>query len=398
MSTATLSGTERVGLATMRRFHALAGTDQLRLLASALLLFFLLDLVHLLATTPGTLEARPLMVVMDVLAYVALIAAIWRPRLGLGLAAIPLLTALVWPSTSMDALLIVFASALGIAQLGRRSALVVSVALVVYAGVRVAVFQGPDPTPLAVMLGLSVAVGLGLGWAFRLVRVRREAGESAAVARATESIRIRADERRTLSRELHDVVAHQLSTASLHMMGAQEQTDPATLRRVLATVDHATNEALTELRLLVRVLRDDPTTSASGTEIRELAERVPPTQAAGAAELALLRHGFEPDTSVPAAADELPMTIQRTLSRVITEGAANAVTHAPAMCRVTIRVGVAEHQATVQVRNPVPAGSVAPDLRWGLRSLSERIALTGGAFEAGVADGHWTVSATVPLG
>lgn len=397
MSVSSLSGSERLGVVTMRRFHALAGTDQLRLLASALLSFFLLDLIRLTATTPGALEARPLMVVMDVLTYVALITALWRPRIGLGLAAIPLLTALIASSTSLDAVLIVFASTLGIAQLDRRGALLASGALVIYAGVRVALYTGPDRFPLLVMLGLSVGVGLALGWALRILRVRREAGESAALARATEEVRIRADERRALSRELHDVMAHQLSTSSLQMMGAQGQTDPAALHRILGTVDHATTEALTELRLLVRVLRDDPATAASGTEIRELAERVPPTQAAAAAELELLRHGFEPDVTVPAVADDLGMTIQRTLSRIITEASANVVRHAPPKCRVTVRVTVSEQQASVQMRNPMPVQAATPVWRWGLRSLNERISLTGGTFGAGVDDGYWTVSATLPL-
>ncbi|MBK8461568.1 MAG: hypothetical protein IPL36_03290 [Nigerium sp.] len=60
-----------------------------------------------------------------------------------------------------------------------------------------------------------------------------------------DEIRIRADERQRLARELHTVVAHRLSTASLRIMGTRGSRDPELLARTLATVDGATSKALT---------------------------------------------------------------------------------------------------------------------------------------------------------
>lgn len=390
-----LSPTEHVGIATTRRLRALAGADQLRLVATALLVFLLFDFVRLTVLSPPADTDVPL-VIMDLLAYVAMIIALWRPRLGLGIAAIPLGVALFWTSTGMDALLLTVVPALALAQLDRRSATWAGGLLTGYVGARILVYTGDHRAMLAVTLGASLAAGLVLGGVALVVRERREQAALSVARRAAEDARIRADERRTLSRELHDVVTHQLSTAALQVMGARQSSDPATLTRVLGIVDRATAEALNELRLLADVLRDDPATSASGTEIRELAERVPPTQSAAAAELVLVQHGFEPEIRVPSLADDIEMTVQRTLTRVIDQAVDNVVRHAPPKSRCVVEVGISDQQACVEVRNPVPPGTSVPPLGWGLRGLSARVSLIGGSFTVEVAGSEWLVRATLP--
>ncbi|MFT4294001.1 MAG: histidine kinase [Micropruina sp.] len=395
MSTAPMSIGEQTGVVTVRRLRALAGADQLRLLGTALLVFLLFDFVRLTVFDPPT-DAEVPLVVMDALAYLAMMIALWRPRLGLGIAAIPLAVALFWTSTGMDALLLTVVPALALAQLDRRSAGWVSLALAGYVGVRVLVYAGDQRGLLALTLGASLAGGAALGWVALVIRERRERAALSAARRAAENARIRAEERRTLSRELHDVVTHQLSTAALQLMSARTSADPAVLARVLSVVDRATAEALNELRLLADVLRDDPATSASGTEIRELSERVPPTRSAAAAELALVEHGFEPEIRVPAAADDVEMTVQRTLSRVIDEAVANVIRHAPPKSRCIVDVRITDQHASVEVRNPVPSGMTAPPPGRGLRGLAARISLTGGSFTADVADAEWLVLAQFP--
>ncbi len=153
---------------------------------------------------------------------------------------------------------------------------------------------------------------------------------------------------------------------------------------------------MTELRLLVQVLRDDPATAASGTELRELAEMLPPTQAAAAAERTLLEAGFEPRMDLPGTIDGLSMTVQRTLTRTIRQTTDNVVLHAPRKCRVEVQARVREHEVILTVTNPVPVGTVTPGLGWGLRSLRERASLTGGWLSVGVVDGDWVVSLTLP--
>lgn len=395
MST-SFADVESAGIAITRRARTLAGPDSIRLVATALLAFLLLDYLRIALTHHPSDAAPPLQVAMDLLAYTAGIIALWRPRLSLGLAAIPLLAALVWTSTSLDAFLLAVVTGLALPQLVRRQAIIASVALVAYVGVRLVVYPGPYRLELATMLGASLALGLAVGWVGLLLRERRDRAELSEARRSGENLRIRADERRTLSRELHDIVAHHLSTASLQIMGAAGKDDPRHLTRVLTTVDTSIAEALTELRLLVRVLRDDPATAASGTELRELAEMLPPSQAAAEAELALVAAGFEPHITLPATLDSLSMTVQRTLTRTIRQATDNVVRHAPPRCRVELEGCVRDREVILTVSNPVPPQSQTPGLGWGLRGLRERVALTGGNLVAGVRDGTWTVSLTLP--
>jgi len=106
---------------------------------------------------------------------------------------------------------------------------------------------------------------------------------------------------------------------------------------------------------------------------------------------------LHPDAFELLEADDLPMTVQQTISRVIAEGVDNVIHHAPARCRCVVRVLLSEVCATVHVLSPVPSGFTMPSLGWGLRGLQERIHLTGGCFEATVTDEQWSLRAVLPL-
>lgn len=399
MSIVEMTRSEVTSLVRRRRLRTLATIDQFRLVATALFLFFLADYIRLTLTVPIPLVDRALMTMMDVLAYIAVIVGLWRPRLGLAVASIPLAAALFWMPTSLEVLLLVAIPALALTQLGARPAVWVSLGFLCYVIVRIVTYGGGERGTLAVVLAASLALGLCGGWTGHTIRQRRERAERTAVCMATEDARIRADERRTLSADLHDVVVHHLSTASLHLMAGQESEDTALLKRALRTAGRANAAALGELRLLVRVLRDDPATGVSGTEVRELAERESPTQAAAQAERALTHHGFEPCVHVPAIADDLNLTVQRTVARLIRVVVDNQIRHAPDRGRCSIELNVSEHQVTLQARNPMPSlpQGEEPRLGWGLKGVRARIDLTGGTMTAGPVGDEWVVTAVLPL-
>lgn len=398
MSGVTMGARDASSLLLLRRVRNLATVDQLRLVAAALLGFLLIDVVRLAVVDPIPLENAALIATMDVVSYVAIIVALWRPTAGLLVALVPLGTALFWTSTSLDALTLTAVSALAIAQMSARAALLTSAGLLAYVALRTALYAGEYRWALLLTLGLALAVGLGLGWAGRAVRERRDRAARAVLERAMEESRIRADERRDLAADLHDVVVHHLSTASLQLLAVDDRADPGTLRRVLGTVERSNSAALSELRLLARVLRADPATAAFGLEVRELSKRIPPTQAGADAQVTLVKAGFEPEVRVPASADALEMTTQRTLSRLIAETVANQVAHAPAGARCLIEVRVSDHQVSLEARNALPpALDAEPRPGWGLTGLRERVALTGGSFSAGVRGDEWVVTASLPV-
>ena len=70
-----------------------------------------------------------------------------------------------------------------------------------------------------------------------------------------------AEERERIARELHDIVAHSVSLMVVASDGADaalEQRDTAEARKAVVAIGRTGRDALTELRLLLGMLRSDP--------------------------------------------------------------------------------------------------------------------------------------------
>lgn len=400
--TATLSAREGAGLYLVRRARTATAPHQLRLLATAFVAVLAVDLarIHLGQLRAG--ESVPWATAgFEVLSYVAIALVLWHPLTGLGVAAVAVAIGAAAGGTGLEPLVLLIVGALVCARGSRRLAGVFGIGVACFLTVNVAL-QSEHATFLLVWLGGAAAAGAAVGLGTkRLYRLRDQGGRHLAEV-AGEDARLRADERQLLARELHDVVTHQLSNISLQVMSHLESTDADELRKVLKKVNRATDSALTELRLLVRVLRDNPATAAGVDEVGELSQRVAPTMAAASWARRLTDGGFDPSIDIPARADRLEMTVQGTITRALDVACDNVLRHAPARswCRVTLSVNPT--QVVLRAASPLPAeqdGSAA--LGWGLRSLRERIDLTGGGFSAGPStagpgDPEWVVVVTLP--
>jgi len=220
---------------------------------------------------------------------------------------------------------------------------------------------------------------------------------------AVEDGRLRAAERNVLMLELHDVIVHQLSNASLQVMSQSNGDDPGELREVLRRVGDSTESALAELRLLARVGRDDPAATAGTDAIGELSQRLSPTEAVTRWGQRLLDAGFEPVISFPDQADRLRMTVQGTLVRAMDATGDNILQHARARSRCAIPLRVNAKQVLLEVTSALRTATMAEGVPLGrsLRSLRERVDLTGGGFRAGPSlsasgDGEWVVGVLLP--
>ncbi|MFV0459837.1 MAG: sensor histidine kinase [Actinomycetales bacterium] len=405
----TVTAREGTGVFLARRARTMAGAAQLRLLVTAFLLLLIADLarIHIPTALAGDLWVPPLGIACEVLGYVAIIVALWRPTVGAGLAGIALMAGLAVGGTGSEPMWVLVITALVTAQAPRRAIgwTVAGVAGYALAG---SLLHPHTFLPMVLVLCVATTVGLGAGAMVRMLSRRRSQEELRRATVRREDARLRADERSLLARELHDVVAHQLSNTTLQVMGHRTSDNAAVLREVLATIGSTTDSALTELRLLVRVLRDDPSTPAGKDEVSELTQRVSPTAAAAAASRRLVANGFDPQISVPGRADALEMTVQRTLSRTISEGTDNVMAHAEPRSRCQLDLTITETTVVLTVRNSLPMGaSQAHDtqsdqqLGWGLRGLRERVDLTGGTFRAGLqpnpaGDPEWVLSVSLP--
>ncbi|MFI9300273.1 sensor histidine kinase [Kitasatospora aureofaciens] len=215
--------------------------------------------------------------------------------------------------------------------------------------------------------------------------------------RRLQADRAVAEERRRIARELHDIVAHHITTMQLMAGGARANLDrPEVVRDALVTLESSGRLALREMRQLLNVLRagDEP-------------ESVPPLPQPGADEVVRLVDesclaGLPTELTVDGPRRPLPPTVGLTVFRIVQEGLTNARKYAgPA--RASVRLAYHPDRITVEVRDdgggtpPERAPGTGP-AGYGLLGMRERVALHGGTLTAGPRpEGGFAVRAELPL-
>ncbi|MGA9859378.1 MAG: histidine kinase [Solirubrobacteraceae bacterium] len=228
-----------------------------------------------------------------------------------------------------------------------------------------------------VAVGLAVAVGLYLraradyitGLRDRAERLERERELLAAQAVAEERVRI--------ARELHDVVAHNVSlmvvqAQALAATGGEDA--PTTLHRVADLGREALSEMHRMLGLL-RVQNGDAPELEPQPGVRDLPRLIERTREAG----------LETSLDVCGPTRELPAAVDLSVYRIVQEALTNVVRHASAT-RAAVTLTYAPTALEVTVRDDGVARTDAdptPSGGHGLVGMRERVALFGGDLEAG---------------
>lgn len=203
-----------------------------------------------------------------------------------------------------------------------------------------------------------------------------------------------AEERRRIARELHDIVAHHITTMQLMAGGARANlaSDPEVAREALVTLEGSGRMALSEMRQLLDVLR-------AGDE----AEEPPTAPQPGVGDLARIvgetcRAGLPVELHVRGAERPLPPSVGLTVFRIVQEALTNARKYA-GRARACVRLTYGTHGLVVEVSDDGPGTTAAPaGSGYGLLGMRERVALHGGTLEAGPLDGGgFRVAARLPL-
>ena len=235
------------------------------------------------------------------------------------------------------------------------------------------------------------------------------------------------DERTRIAREMHDIVAHSLSSIISQADGAryaaasartahaqqteqaeqpgqaQQQSEPDIAEQTLELIADTARDSLTQMRSLLGLLRtDEATTYAPVPTLSDVPSLVEQSRRAG------LPVTFTGITGTMART--LPQGAELAAYRTVQEALTNALKHSPgAATTVTIHWGKDGLQLRVQ-NDPVsavsPASTSASNQRTtspvpgsgnGLRGMSERIALYHGTLTYGLQpDGGWLVEAALP--
>jgi signal transduction histidine kinase len=179
-------------------------------------------------------------------------------------------------------------------------------------------------------------------------------------------------ERARLSREMHDVVSHQVSLIAVQAGALQvgapdaETEETARLLRGLAV------QTLNELRTMVAVLR----TRGDGLEG---ADDLHLDRVLRVADVTELVNASGQDVSVDIDLPSLSPSYERTVYRTVQEGLTNARKHAPGAA-ISITGMVADGAVTLKVHNThsQAEGPRLPSSGFGLVGLQERAQLLGG--------------------
>lgn len=265
-----------------------------------------------------------------------------------------------------------------------RGAVIVGASALVVTLAAVLLRIGADIT--VILLGLLVwGCAITGGVAARYVQKRRE--------RAMDDHR-RA-ERMELARELHDVVAHQVSGIVVQAQAAiiVARNDPDQVSESLSSIESAGIEALTGMRRMVGAIREEadrgePLTVPYGlADIPTLVDRFDP----GRERTTLrLENGHSP----------MPPGVGETGYRVVREALTNVRRHAPEG-NTQVSVSVVDVALVLDISNDgVRARPAAPGSRgFGLMGMEERVTALGGEMRAGAAGADsWNVRVTLPLG
>ncbi|WP_051854539.1 sensor histidine kinase [Streptomyces sp. NRRL B-1347] len=244
---------------------------------------------------------------------------------------------------------------------------------------------------MGMMVGVPVATGV-------LVRSRADiAARLAYLTRAREREQAflvdqaLSAERARLAREMHDVVAHQVSLINVQVGALQVTTADPQARELAGSVRLLSAKALDELRQMVGVLRaSGATVDALGPQplLRDLPALIADSQLDTDDHLCVPLEGPWHEA------------VQRAAYRTVQEGLTNVRKHAPG-ARVEIRLHETDHHLHVVVRSGPPDPSVPPpglaSGGYGLIGLRERAQLLNGTLRAGPdGDGGFLLHASFP--
>ena len=230
----------------------------------------------------------------------------------------------------------------------------------------------------------------------RRVRLRADAAQERAEylewKRETAAQRTIADARAAIARELHDVVAHNVSVMTVQAGVARLTVadDPERARDAIQAVEGAGRRALDELRQLLGVLRPE---SASGdlgpqpalSQLHELVDQLKQT-------------GMSISLSAVIPSD-LPTRVDLFAYRIAQEALTNVLKHGGIDATAHVRLEETDGYLDVEVTDTGTATVGPQGSGHGIVGMKERALLLGGTLDAGpLPEGGFRVLARLPMG
>ncbi|MFI7318107.1 sensor histidine kinase [Streptomyces venezuelae] len=298
-----------------------------------------------------------------------------------------------WPWTPAAFFAHIVVMAVVAARTGPRTALWMWLATAAYGLVTEVWLGSPGASDAPMMLFVSALALL----VTTVVHVRREAQREVTVQRTVTAIerdkRTLLEERTTIARELHDVVAHHMSVVAIQAEAAPYRVEnpPPELEQAFVTIRENAVSALTELRRVLGVVR---------AEDYEAPDAPQPTLADLDRLLDNVRDaGLTVDKVVTGAVRELPQGVELSAYRIVQEALSNSLRHAPGAA-ARVEVGYVLGGLGLRVVNGPATGLVkpSPGAGHGITGMRERVTMLNGEMTAEpAADGGYEVTVFLPV-
>jgi signal transduction histidine kinase len=246
---------------------------------------------------------------------------------------------------------------------------------------------------------ISIWIFLGAAWGLgRAIRSREQRAHTlqahADHLEAEQELRAQraiADERTRIARELHDVVAHDVSVMVVQAGAAQRVLSqrPDRAREALGSIETSGRQALVELRRMLGVLR--------ASDARASIEPQPVLARIGELVEHVRDAGIEAELHVEGEPRGLSAGADLAGYRIVQEALTNVIKHAGATAvEITIRYLPGALELRIRDNGGGPRNERPPG--HGLIGMRERVAMFGGTLTAGKApEGGFAVAARIPL-
>ncbi|MGY0017570.1 sensor histidine kinase [Streptomyces sp. YJ-C3] len=267
---------------------------------------------------------------------------------------------------------------------------VISGVYALFAGEVFGGWYGSDAFPMAVFSGVVLALVC-------MVQVsssaKRQVAEERTVTAVERDKRTLLEERTTIARELHDVVAHHMSVVAIQAEAAPYRVEnpPPELEQAFVTIRENAVAALTELRRVLGVVR---------AEDYEAPDAPQPTLADLDRLLENVRDaGLTVSKTVTGAVRELPSGVELSAYRIVQEALSNTLRHAPG-AEAAVEVSYVLGGLGLRIVNgrPDSLAKTSPGSGHGITGMRERVSMLSGEMTAGeTADGGYEVAVFLPV-
>ncbi len=243
---------------------------------------------------------------------------------------------------------------------------------------------------------VSIVATVTLGYGVALGRARAGLAEQRAAALAhdheTRMLAAVEDEQARIAREVHDIVAHDVSVIVAQAAAARRVFTASPEKAVdsLTSIEAVGRDALDGLRRLMGLLRSRP--DDDGRSPQPSLARLPELLAQ------LERAGLDVELTVTGRPAPLPATVELNAYRTVQEALTNSLKHA-GHTRVSVTLDYEPEFLRVDVRDRGgPPRSSSSSSGFGLIGMQQRAAMLGGVLEVGPdADRGFRVSARLPV-